>query len=490
MKKEHQNLWLKVARFSLDDPNAAYPFSKKLGEAQGWFEDKTLHVIAEYKKFMFLCMTAPNGASPSPAVDECWHLHLTFTANYAAFCAETAGKFIHHNPSKGGTTERHRHTDWYEETLKNYVETFQQIPPHNIWTPPEGFNAADFLPKSSPMYPLSIAPFLTPKSVIFDNYTKYTLFFVLLAGLFAVMAFVGRPFSFVDGNFLTYYLVCAIALVMVKAHIYSEHKERIEGNVKTIYERGLNAYQTAFFVGGNSRFAQTVALELIEKGIINKNPEDIKSYELMVSMPVNFDDSLLHNPLYLILQTIEKQTVTRFFINECLSSTQEVFKHQFDNLNIMGFPQSKQHIIFYLFVSLGIWRVVQGLNYHKPVGYLVAIIVVYSIIHFSAQLKAADLKDIIDKIFKINGTDTPSLLTRYAIQGRDALAVAAFTDISLTLALVATDWGLPNRQFGHEGSNSFTCGGAVEASSGDSGGDGDGGDGDGCGGCGGCGCGD
>ena len=152
--------------------------------------------------------------------------------------------------------------------------------------------------------------------------------------------------------------------------------------------------------------------------------------------------------------------------------------------------------MFFSFLSLGICRCLQGLTHHKPIGFLVAIIVVYIVAYIIQQVNTAHLKRLFAKIFKPKYGDTSraALLNRYAIEGRDALATASMTDIALALAIVATDWGLPNPNLGKEGSNSFVCGGAVAANSGggdgggcSGGGDGGGGCGGGCGGCGGCG---
>jgi hypothetical protein len=496
MKKEHQNLWLKIARFPLNDINAAYPFSSKLAKEQGWSEDKTLQVIAEYKKFMFLCMTAPNGASPSVEVDECWHLHLTFTANYAAFCAETAGKFIHHNPSKGGTTEHHRHIDWYEETLKNYVETFQQMPPSDIWTLPEGFKPAAFLPKSSPMHPLSIKPFLTPSwTNLNDNSTEYYACLSILIGILATIPFVGNPYALDGYGFLTFYSLLGFALIFFISSFNALQEKHVENNVKTLYDAQLSAYKTAFFVGGGHRLVQTIALELIDKGMLTKMPDETNSDKLlMLDTSADFDETLLHNPLYLTLQTVEKQTITPNFLKGSLYSFQLFHQEEIADLNLAGFPTDIKNVMSFLFLGVGLCRIFQGLSNHKPTGFVIGLMVIYMLIHSIWQFNKTSLNNIITRVFRWENSDTKpfSLPHRYAIEGRDALATASFTNIALALALVSTDWGLPNQKLGNEGSNSFICGGAVETSS--SGGDGDGGcsggDGGGCGGCGGCGCGD
>jgi uncharacterized protein (TIGR04222 family) len=492
MKKENQNLWLKVARFPLNDPNATYPFSAKLAHTQGWSEDKTLRVIAEYKKFMFLCMTAPNGASPSQEVDECWHLHLTFTSNYAAFCAETSGKFIHHNPSKGGTMEHHRHIDWYDETLKNYVSTFQQLPPSDIWTMSLNFKATDYLPTSSPVYPLSIEPFSAPNwRELNDESAEYYVCITILLGILATLPFIGNPFALNGQSFLLYYGILTFTVIIFKINFKNLFDNRIKERLQTLYRMGLSVYQTAFLVGGENRVIQTAALELIEHGILNKVEESTTNKILLLDTSADFDESLLHNPFYLTLQTVEKQQITPHFLKICAESTTEALQEDAERLDILAFPTVINSVFVFLFLVLGCSRFLQGLSHHKPIGFLVVLIVIGAVTHAIWQFNRKSIQGLIESVFGQFRSET--LVLNYATRGRDALANASFTDVALTLALVATDWGLPNPYLGNEGGNSFVCGGAIAPSSGDGGGcSGDGGCsgggcGGGCGGCGGCG---
>lgn len=50
--------------------------------------------------FLRLCAESPEGRySPSPMVDIGWHTFILYTRDYAAFCQELGGRFIHHEPS-------------------------------------------------------------------------------------------------------------------------------------------------------------------------------------------------------------------------------------------------------------------------------------------------------------------------------------------------------------------------------------------------------
>jgi hypothetical protein len=98
--EEHSSLWRSIQQFPLDDANAAITFSGKLSAKQNWSPAFTERVVEEYRKFIFLCCISPNGASPSQAVDEAWHLHLTYTKSYwIDLCKNTLNKDIHHHPT-------------------------------------------------------------------------------------------------------------------------------------------------------------------------------------------------------------------------------------------------------------------------------------------------------------------------------------------------------------------------------------------------------
>ncbi|SMP04361.1 glycine-rich domain-containing protein [Chryseobacterium profundimaris] len=131
---QNDPLWKRLQNFSLDHPNAHFPFSKKLAKGENWTSSFTEKAIEEYKKFVYLCCTLPDGASPSEIVDKVWHMHLIYTQNYwEEFCPHILQKKLHHHPSQGCPPENGKHKNWFNETLKSYREIFQQEPPEEIW---------------------------------------------------------------------------------------------------------------------------------------------------------------------------------------------------------------------------------------------------------------------------------------------------------------------------------------------------------------------
>ena len=63
--------------------------------------------------------------SPSVLVDEAWHFHMTFTADYRRMCDEILGFFLHHIPSGGSAGTGNQDTiSQYTRTLQLYLEVF------------------------------------------------------------------------------------------------------------------------------------------------------------------------------------------------------------------------------------------------------------------------------------------------------------------------------------------------------------------------------
>lgn len=145
MLLKDESLWNRIQGFSLDAPDADFPFSRKLAKEENWSLDFARKAIEEYKRFVYLCCVLPNGASPSKIVDKVWHMHLIYTQNYwEEFCPNILRKSLHHHPSKGGFNENTKHQNWFTNTLKSYKEIFQTEAPQEIWHERESVHCKRF----------------------------------------------------------------------------------------------------------------------------------------------------------------------------------------------------------------------------------------------------------------------------------------------------------------------------------------------------------
>lgn len=96
--------------------------------------------LAEYLAFMTLLQLYPGvRLTPSVLVDEVWHAHILFTADYRAWCERHLGRFLDHVP----TIERSRQDEdvrCYAVTLWLYGRVFR-VQAHEPWWPTDYWTA-------------------------------------------------------------------------------------------------------------------------------------------------------------------------------------------------------------------------------------------------------------------------------------------------------------------------------------------------------------
>lgn len=127
-------LWPRIAAHTIGPDDAALTFAARLARENHWSLAHAERVIGEYKRFCYLAMTAGHEVTPSVAVDQAWHLHLTYSRDYwQTFCPQVLGGDLHHGPTKGGAAEAGRFYHQYAATLAAYEAAFGAAPPADIW---------------------------------------------------------------------------------------------------------------------------------------------------------------------------------------------------------------------------------------------------------------------------------------------------------------------------------------------------------------------
>lgn len=137
-ENETARLRAAILGFALDDPAAAPPFSARLARENDWSHAFARRVADEYRRFLVLAATSGREVTPSEEVDAAWHLHMLYSRSYwTDFCGGVLGRPLHHEPTRGGSTERSRFDDDYRATLELYRESFGAEAPADIWPAPE-----------------------------------------------------------------------------------------------------------------------------------------------------------------------------------------------------------------------------------------------------------------------------------------------------------------------------------------------------------------
>lgn len=127
--------WQRIAAWLSDDSALSTTFRRQLAEANGWSAVECLTAIEEYRRFCFIAAISSGEVSPSPAVDQVWHLHLTYSRDYwHDFCPLRLGFDLHHQPGMGQPGEAAQLRNLYALTLERYQSLFG-TPPRRWWPP-------------------------------------------------------------------------------------------------------------------------------------------------------------------------------------------------------------------------------------------------------------------------------------------------------------------------------------------------------------------
>lgn len=127
-------VWLALRRYTIGPDGAALDFTGRLARENGWSRGHAERVLDEYRRFAFLAATAGHPVTPSDAVDQAWHLHLTYSRDYWDRFCPLLGRPLHHGPTAGGSAEEHRFFAQYADTLRAYEAAFGP-PPADLWPP-------------------------------------------------------------------------------------------------------------------------------------------------------------------------------------------------------------------------------------------------------------------------------------------------------------------------------------------------------------------
>jgi hypothetical protein len=118
----------------ITSPDQPLTFEARMARENGWGRDHAWAVVHEYKRFLYLMLTAGHPVTPSEAIDIAWHLHLVYTRSYwEDLCGRIAGRPLHHQPSSGRPSDGQKYWTQYVRTLDSYRQVFQASPPADIW---------------------------------------------------------------------------------------------------------------------------------------------------------------------------------------------------------------------------------------------------------------------------------------------------------------------------------------------------------------------
>jgi uncharacterized protein (TIGR04222 family) len=425
MNAKHVELCRRIEQFQLDSPEVALPFSARLARENNWPSAYAQRVISEYKRFTFLAVVAGHPVSPSEAVDQAWHLHLTYSENYwKVFCPEILGKPFHHHPTKGGGSEKHKFEDWYARTLESYEKFFGAPPPRDIWPAPETHRKEKHLfirvdrernwiipkprlsmnlgwssvPLAGLRFTVPIHALETLKRTTSDG--ARTLFsaatssirsirqsdrrfhigatVIASLGLIALLLFCNgamlansaNVFDWRGSDFLTFYVILfAITLGLA---LWLRMSLRQPGAAEPIMVPELDGYATAFLNGGKILTVNTAIANLVRQKAIQLGRNRLFSLE---SKP-EFSHEL-EKHVYAAAYGPDGNSIAN--VRSSAKSHVAKIAQQLQELGlVLSNKQARKAIILPLMLAIaalaiGIIKIVIGLDRGKPVGFLVAL---------------------------------------------------------------------------------------------------------------------
>jgi uncharacterized protein (TIGR04222 family) len=274
MDTEFSVLAARIASFEFDEPDAMDPFSNRLARDNRWSPEYTARVVVEYKRFLLLAATAEHPVTPSDAVDQAWHLHLLYSADYRRFCRKILGRTLDHGPSRGGALQRAGFMQAYERTLLGYSASFDETPPKDIWPDAEvrfghdvafvRVNLEDFWTLRKPEAWRWLAKRIT--GIVPQK--PWVAWLALAAVGCASIAAAALPVS--GAGFLGIYV---LTWTMTLAAACSLRKWRSTSHATRTSVPELDAYEVAY-LGGGSRMALDSALtSLVASGVLVFEPD-------------------------------------------------------------------------------------------------------------------------------------------------------------------------------------------------------------------------
>jgi uncharacterized protein (TIGR04222 family) len=488
MNFQQTELYKRIQAFALDRPDSQLSFSQRLAKDNGWSLGYTQRAIEEYKKFIFLAVAAGHPVTPSDQIDQVWHLHLTYTRLYwQEFCPKILQTTLHHEPTRGGSSEQLKFGSWYSKTLESYEQFFGHIPPIDIWPKPKDrfgrdlhfirINTQQSWVLSKPNFTVSFKPQLRKIGIF-----TFLVFLSLMITSCQIISQIPNPMNFTGPEFLTFYISLVVMGIALAAWLRFSLC-LVSANTKQ--QPDLNTYEIAFLAGGNHRMIMAAITSLVKQGYV----EVLKEGKLVVTGKIDpIADPVEKAVAQDILATdgaIEQVFQNSTGMKDSIRSRLEqlgLFLSDAQAFKAQIYPS----MIVVILLGIGFCKMAVGISRDKPVGLL--LICIFGLLVLGARFFVKPQRSRYGEIIFNDLTNRlQPLKTANSSDSELVLAVALFgaTVLMADMALADLYQMLTPTAAASSGSDGSSDGG-----SGGSDGSSDGGSGGGCGGCGGCGGGD
>lgn len=486
MNFQQTELYKRIQAFALDRPDSQLSFSQRLAKDNGWSLGYTQRAIEEYKKFIFLAVAAGHPVTPSDQIDQVWHLHLTYTRLYwQEFCPKILQTTLHHEPTRGGSSEQLKFGSWYSKTLESYEQFFGHIPPIDIWPKPKDRFGRDlhFIRINSQQSWVLSKPnltiFLKPQLRKIGIFTFLAFLSLMITGC-QIISQIPNPMNFTGPEFLTFYISLVVMGIALAAWL---RFSLCLVSTNTKQQPDLNTYEIAFLAGGNHRLIMAAITSLVKQGYVEvlkeKSPFGRTQSKLVVTGKIDaiadpVEKAVAQDILATdgaIEQVFRKSTGMKDSIRSRLEQL-GLFLSDAQALKAQIYPS----LIVVILLGIGLCKMAVGISRDKPVGLL--LICIFGLLVLGARFFVKPQRSRYGEIiFKDLRNRLQHLKTANSSDSELVLAVAFFGATVLMADMALADL------------YQMLTPTAVASSGGDGGSGGSDGDSDGgCGGCAGCGC--
>ncbi len=486
MNFQQTELYKRIQAFALDRPDSQLSFSQRLAKDNGWSLGYTQRAIEEYKKFIFLAVAAGHPVTPSDQIDQVWHLHLTYTRLYwQEFCPKILQTTLHHEPTRGGSSEQLKFGSWYSKTLESYEQFFGHIPPIDIWPKPKDrfgrdlhfirINTQQSWVLSKPNFTVSVKPQLRKIGI----FTFLAFLSLMITGC-QIISQIPNPMNFTGPEFLTFYIFLVVMGIALAAWLRFSLC-LVSANINQ--QPDLNTYEIAFLAGGNHRLIMAAITSLVKQGYVEvlkeKSPFGRTQSKLVVTGKI---DAIADPVEKAVAQDIlaTDGAIEQVFQNS--TGMKDSIRSRLEQLGL--FPSDAQalkaqiypSLIVVILLGIGLCKMAVGISRDKPVGLL--LICIFGLLVLGARFFVKPQRSRYGEIiFKDLRNRLQHLKTANSSDSELVLAVAFFGATVLMADMALADL------------YQMLTPTAVASSGGDGGSGGSDGDSDGgCGGCAGCGC--
>lgn len=359
---QQRELWQRLDAHDFGTADCTLSFARKLAREHGWSPAHADGAIREYKRFCFLAAVAGHPVSPSDAVDEVWHQHLTYSRDYwQRYCPEVLRTDLHHEPTRGGRDQGRLHYDQYAQTLASYQRWFGP-PPEAFW--PDAL-AQTASPARFRRVDLARSWVLPRPALPRPDWRQLAAATVLLSIAPLLQALPLNPLDFDGPAFLGLYLALFLACIGITALLRRQLTE-VGGEPRG---PALDTWSTAYLAGGTQRVVDAGVASLLAGGQAQWNrkkkrlevahPQQVRDYPLdEIARAAAAEPSLSHVARRVDgrLERIRNALLARKLL---LDDSQRW---------MLGLSCA---LPFALLTLLGVAKIVVGLTRDRPVGFLI-----------------------------------------------------------------------------------------------------------------------